>query len=206
MSVNFSYSTHNHIFRFLPPIPKKPWSGVKDVRKVANSCVQIKGTAFGNFSGEQVISISFRFCISLLYPLKSDCCVWYLVSLCLRFSMHIKILDGRKSLNLNMSEDGIVPDTFWPWVQLSLSDAWLLYIVCQFIAPRQNVGQELFSCFMMVRDWIRSIQCRLRLAILPTMPTCLHYLSISLSNGGNKTLSSLYCIASQKGAHFIFYI
>ena len=42
------------VYRFLPPIPKKPWSGVKDARKVPNSCVQIKGTLFGNFSGEQV--------------------------------------------------------------------------------------------------------------------------------------------------------
>merc|ERR1719270_3011085 len=40
--------------RFLPPVAKKAWSGVKDTRKVSNSCVQIKGTAFGNFSGEQV--------------------------------------------------------------------------------------------------------------------------------------------------------
>ena len=46
------------VIRFLPPVSKKPWSGVKDVRKVAKSCVQIKGTAFGNFSGEQVRSIS----------------------------------------------------------------------------------------------------------------------------------------------------
>ena len=28
---------------------------VKDVRTVANSCVQIQGEAFGNFSGEKVI-------------------------------------------------------------------------------------------------------------------------------------------------------
>ena len=46
------------IYRFLPPVAAKPWSGVKDVRKVANSCVQIKGTAFGNFSGEQVSTLS----------------------------------------------------------------------------------------------------------------------------------------------------
>ena len=45
--------------RFLPPISKKPWSGVKDVRKVAKSCVQIKGTAFGNFSGEQVWTVTW---------------------------------------------------------------------------------------------------------------------------------------------------
>lgn len=68
MSVNFLNNSHYNICRFLPPIPKKPWSGVKDVRKVANSCVQIKGTAFGNFSGEQVISISFRFCKPLNPP------------------------------------------------------------------------------------------------------------------------------------------
>ena len=102
-----------------------------------------------------------------------------------------------------MSEDGIVPDTFWPSVQLS--DAWLLYIVCQFIAPRQNVWVT--SYFLIL--WWSGIGLEAsngNVAILPTMPTCLHYLSISLSNGGNKTLSSLYCIASQKGAHFIFYI
>ena len=55
------------IYRFLPPVAAKPWSGVKDVRKVANSCVQIKGTAFGNFSGEQVSTIST---ISILSTLK----------------------------------------------------------------------------------------------------------------------------------------
>ena len=41
--------------RFLPPVPKRAWSGEKDVRTVANSCVQIQGEAFGNFSGEKVI-------------------------------------------------------------------------------------------------------------------------------------------------------
>ena len=83
MSVNFLNNSHYNICRFLPPIPKKPWSGVKDVRKVANSCVQIKGTAFGNFSGEQVISISFRFCKPLNPPSIQVLCmvVWYKLNL-----------------------------------------------------------------------------------------------------------------------------
>ena len=42
------------IIRFFPPIPKHAWTGKKDVRTVANSCVQIMGQTFGNFSGEKV--------------------------------------------------------------------------------------------------------------------------------------------------------
>ena len=76
------------------------------------------------------------------------------------------------------------------------------------LAPRQNVW---VTSYFLVLWWSgigleASNQCRLSLAILPTMPICLHYLSISLSNSGNKTLSYLYCMAYQKGAHFIFYI
>jgi len=40
--------------RFLPPIPKRSWTGQKDVRTVANTCVQIEGESFGNFSGEKM--------------------------------------------------------------------------------------------------------------------------------------------------------
>jgi carboxylesterase type B len=36
--------------RFFPPVPKHSWSGEKDVRTLANTCVQIQGEAFG--SGE----------------------------------------------------------------------------------------------------------------------------------------------------------
>ena len=64
------FNSKTIIYRFLPPVAAKPWSGVKDVRKVANSCVQIKGTAFGNFSGEQVSTISTLSTISILSTLK----------------------------------------------------------------------------------------------------------------------------------------
>ena len=98
-------NSHYNICRFLPPIPKKPWSGVKDVRKVANSCVQIKGTAFGNFSGEQVISIILRFCESLLTPSpNSKSCVWW---------------TSKSEAPLSFSDGGIVPDTFWPLGRMS---------------------------------------------------------------------------------------
>ena len=63
--------------RFLPPVPKRAWSGEKDVRTVANSCVQIQGEAFGNFSGEKVIGWK-KLYLSKVYSLISP---FYFLSL-----------------------------------------------------------------------------------------------------------------------------
>ena len=90
------------------------------MRKVANSCVQIKGTAFGNFSGEQVISIRFGFCKLLLAPLISNC--W--VGGPKVFTEHLNVKSEAACLNLNLSENGLEPDIFWLWARISFLVVW----------------------------------------------------------------------------------